>query len=343
MKKTYFYLLLGGILSASSTSFGQFDMGGGPPPKQEGEVGTRDDYSKTQKKYQNTVVFSSSFIEKNNENPSTFKGEFNLGDPIYYRFYYDETLEKKGNTYIKKKTDEIFNTTYHDYVIGYIVSINGKEVAKYGREFSKDPFILNYVSGSGRVFDPNEEEKYYGSLSVAIKRVFLALSDDFKPGTYNIEIKAYAFPTEADVSFDKSKRIVPMFEGKLKINATEDGIKKYIPALCKLVKKPSNAMDDDQLERDIKTSFNKNFPKYKAELVYLLNEEWNIFKDGLGRLKYKTIYSQVIYKDENGKTQWGEYVVKRNYDGGSYSGLINFGLDEEEPMCPQCVEWYNNQ
>lgn len=61
-----------------------------------------------------------------------------------------------------------------------------------------------------------------GDVAVAVRRAFYKLGKDFVPGTYNIEVEAYAlYSSHVKIGIKDDNLIVKMYSGKLIINATD--------------------------------------------------------------------------------------------------------------------------
>ncbi len=326
------------VFSAKS----QFDMGGGPPPeKKYEEQGEIEKFSKTQKKYQNKIVFSSSSIDKNNEDPSTFKNEFALGDAIHYRMYWDETIEKKANNYVKKRQDQIFDAFYQDYTFGYFIDINGETKQIESAKINDENIILNSSTYGAYIFNPSSTKPYKGRLSVALRNAFLNLGDDFKPGNYDIKITVYVYPSAAVAEEgNKEDRIEFACKGEFKLKVTEEGINKYLPALCRNVKRPAGSLEDKELESEISKNFKSNFPNYTPKIVYLVSDGWTVFRNNFNQITRKAITATIIYKTESGETKWMDYAVDKQFDGVQYGAIKYKNYYRDKPVCPQCIDYF---
>src|SRR5690606_31021317 len=118
--------------------------------------------------------------------------------------------------------------------------------------------------------DNNDNEEYYtGGLGTVFKLGLTGLGNDLKPGKYEIELTAYAFPTASDgrASKEDKNRTVKLSTGKFTLNVTQEGLDKYMPALCKFVVKPSGAMVDAALEAKILKRFGELEKGSVAKLV----------------------------------------------------------------------------
>jgi len=346
IKKVLFITAMAFIATFSVNAQNEMDMGGAPPKvkkKTKKEITSPDKhkYTEVQKKYQNQIVFSKSEIKRDQEDASAFVKTWELGEPLYFRVYHSQTLIESEYDYHEKQSREFNEYGYAYFSEQTVVFINGKEMADFEVASGDKEYVTNWVTSSGTVYDSSQEEKTSGSISNVLARAFHALGNDFKEGSYDIEIKVYAMPSVLGGNVERSKdeRHALMYSGKIKINVTKEGMNKFAPYLCRNILKKSGQMIDPAIEIQIAESFGRSYG-YKALSANIIDSDWSIKRNEFGVVLFRFITSEVAYIDKDGKTEIMEITVKQDHDGSKFQNSVSpYTLTYDRPYCAFCTDY----
>lgn len=340
-------LLLLTTMSAVFSVNAQFDMGGEPEEdikktKKEITSPTKEKYSDAQKKHQNKIVFSNSSIEKNNENASAFVTTWVMGDPLYIRNYFSQTLMESVYDYHEKTGTEFNEYAFDSYSYHNVIFINGKEMTYFDSDGGNKVAVYDRVSSSGIVFDLKEDGYANGGSATALRKAFQALGSDFKEGTYEVLIEQYAVPNilnDPRVPRDKSERQALMCSGKLTVKVTKDGMNKYAKYLCRDLIKKEGQMVDSELEASIVKliSTGSGITGLSANITDL---DWTIERNAFGVVTSRIIEAKVSYKTDKGEVELVEYVVRQMHDGSNFQKTLKpHYMSYPLPYCSFCSDY----
>lgn len=329
-----------------SSTFGQtIDFSGGAShqkqtltPKEE-----IDKYTETQKKFQNQIVFSNSKIKKNEENSSTFISEWNLGDPLYYRVYHEKTVEQHANNIYEEKKLELLQGLRGATILT-VLKVNGKEIMAIDKT-QKVESIQKRLTYSGTAFEPNSF-RGSGDIATAIKYAYNYLGNELKNGKNTFEFETYAFPESNVENKNVKNRTELLSKGKLIVNVTNEGRKKYNDRGCYVFDENPQEMEDQKLVKEIVSLFNNSYEDKKAVYANITSNDWGITRNKLGIILDREIKCLVIYTDNHGKSFWREIRVEQEYDGSKYQEKLKLVassadiLNNDEPIAQSCIEWY---
>lgn len=330
----------------SLTAQDEMEMGGPPPKKKKktkNEIVSpeRHKYTEVHKKHQKQIVFSNSEIKKGEENTAAFVNTWQMGEPLYFRSFCSQTLLESVYDYAEKEGSEFNEYDYASFSEHIAVFINGKEMAYYENASKDQDYVNNWVTRSGYIYDASQDKKTSGYLSNAIGLAFQAMGDNFKEGTYDVEIKIYAMPSVlgGNVDRDKSQRHALMNSGKIKVIVTKEGMNKFAPYLCRNILKRSGQMEDTALEDQIAQAFGRAYG-YKGITANILDSDWSIKRNGFGVVLFRFITTEVAFTDKENETRIMEITVKQDHDGTKFqSSVAPYTLTYERPYCSFCTNY----
>ena len=357
MVKNLILLTLIGVSTSISLN-AQFDMSGKPieeKKKTKNDITSpnKQDYSKTQKKYQNQIVFSSSKIENNNENEDLFISTWVLGEPLHVREYHSQTLMESVYDYYEEMGKEAdadrygeFNEYYYaDFSNHYVIYINGKDMAYYESKGGSEKTVKTWITSSGTIFDINKNKYVNGGAAVAVAKAFQSLGSEFKEGTFEIKIERYAMPSRLNgVSVPRGKiaRKALMSSGKIQVNVTKAGMAKYANYLCRDLIKKNQQLVDAELETAIMklVASENGFTEISVNIV---DNDWTIKRNKYGVVTHRLISANVAFKNKDNLTRIANLTVRQDHDGSGFQKSIktNF-FDLSVPYCKFCSDYHNS-
>lgn len=342
MKKLTLSIALLSIAFSSNAQ--EIDFSGAPSHKKQtltpqSEI---DAYTSVQKKFQNQIVFSNSKIVKDEENSSTFISEWNLGDPLYYRVYHENTVERHANNIYEQQKLELPQGLTGATILT-VLKVDGKEIKAIDKP-QKLESIKTRLTFSGTAFEPGSF-KGSGDIATAVKYAYNYLGSNLKNGKHTFEFETYVFPESSPENMTVSNRTELLSKGKLLVNVTDEGRKKYNDRGCYIFDENPLEMEDPILVQEIVALFNNSYDNKKVAYANITSNDWGITRNKLGIILDREIKCLIIYTDDKGQTFWREARFEQPYDGSKYQKLKLVAtsadiLNNDEPIAPSCVKWY---
>ena len=270
--------------------------------------------SKTQVQYQNQVVFSSSKIEKDKEEPSKFITTYTLGDPLFFRQYFEKPIMAYFQDY-NKSIAKTFPKRCHQTFAVYIEGYDYVEGITYFPWGADKEAMNSWTTTGGTIFDAGVEVKQMGT---AVKKAFLQLAarNALVPGkTYNLIIKT--FVNEGTFGSAEDKKVL-LNQGQLTVKVTQEGINKYKPMLCEAM---AALITDKKFEALVKELYSTKTLSIKK--VAIMDKDWNPVRDvATGAVLKREMNVNVLYENPNDGCYVYWDVVYQKFDGKAYQQTL---------------------
>jgi hypothetical protein len=284
--------------------------------------------SPTHQKYLNKIVFASSdkSIAKKAEIEADFKSEFNLGDPIYFRFYLSKTIEQ-SLAHIDDGSSDFesgMNLEFKFYINDVLVdNVNGK--FEYGDINSEIREKWTTLRGA---FKSVDKSKYIGKYQ--FEELLRLNGEKFKIGKNKLKVEIYPI---SHSNYGKGDVVA---SSEITLNVKNSLINPNDPDICM----PQAKMKDDVLLKNIIKNHSEEKTGFKVDPknIRITSPSWNVNKNYKGIPLNRTISVSAGYKDgTNNKCYKAFYTVEQEYVGSKFENetylLTNNIVEKEEINC----------
>ncbi|MBN1988572.1 MAG: ankyrin repeat domain-containing protein [Bacteroidales bacterium] len=256
----------------------------------------------THKKHINKAVYSTAGIPETGASENAFQTTFKAAEPIYGRVFLDTKL--KYLMYGKNGTCN-YNAEFDQYTLSAKIKNKNKEV-QMGTYNIKETNEANSIAITINTTQMARE---------SYKQVYEYLQPGKNDVTFIVTLRNGAFIFEKDVVLEKDPKAT------FKVGKTFDQIEA--------------GMNDPELVKKATKWAKENFLKHDStedidgagvvKGVKILSKDWNINRHEIsGQPEYRSIVIYVNASYESGRCIYQKIGLKQNYDGNSYSSVLQF-------------------
>lgn len=279
------------------------------------------------KKYLNKIIFVSeeNSMKYQGEIESNFKNEFNVGEPIYFRPYFEKSIFNYMRPLIKDESD--FNVTSN---------------SSLAFNFYIDNMLLenlddNFLTRSQLTSDQkNTWTTFTSAFKTADNKVIIgvnAFNDVLRKCESKLTTGKHQFKIEIYPMYFSSGRVEnikgPIIaSGEITLNVKGSVINPNDTKMCM----PASNMKDDILTKKIARDYLKSF-QVNADAVRILSTTWDVQRNKYTSvIEKRTIDVAIGYKDpKTGVCNKRNFLASQEYVGGKFSDEFSFYGDMRNP------------
>ncbi len=270
-------------------------------------------------KYLSKIVFApdAQSLDKQKEVESNFKTEFNLGDPIHFRAYFDNSLTNYVNKLSKNQSD-INLEKRTTYLLKFY--IDNKYVENLTEErVPRNQFTLD---------EKHSRTTFRGALKSVNNAIYIGLyafneilikhESTLSSGKHQLKLEilpTYDSPNDGFLIGDI------IASGEITLNVKGSVIDPNDTRMCM----PIDKMKDELLTKQIAKDYLKNF-QITADDVRILTTTWEIQRNKYTSvIEKRTIDVAIGYKDpKTGVCNKQNYLASQEYVGGKFLDEFSF-------------------
>lgn len=257
-------------------------------------------------KYVNQIVFMSEDTPQDQVDPAKFKTEFNLGDPIHFRVYLDQSL-MNGLTSVTRGTSRSIVEVHSRFQ--FVFTIDDAEPLEI--EMMEDAFDREekntWTTWRG-AFKP-EDKSYY--LGMREWEYFMTeRQGNLTEGSHKVKVEVYPY-----IYYPKEKRGDLMASSTITLNVSSASFDPNDPNTCF----PEAGMNDAALEAKILEAFLDKGWKETPKKVIITSRAWFIERHPVtGIILRRTIEAAVCSTRGDADCFYQKFNFSQDYDGSGY-------------------------
>lgn len=256
----------------------------------------------THEKFMNKIVFSNSDIAFESPDESKFITDYNLGDPLFFRVYMDNSLI---NSLVLENPSDVPSTmeTHARYKFSFFI-----DDAEVAWEAAQEDFIDSSAKRSWTSWKSamvTKDGKYY--MGKGIYKTFIK-NGNLTEGTHKLTIKIAPYQT-----YPKTYTADP-YVGTLNVTVKKDWLDPNDSDLCL----PQSKKKDAALEQKLRLAYKEKGHSNEIGRLVITSKGWTTLRNSYsGVVLGRSIEAAIGYK-KDGKCYYEMFDFDQDHDGSNY-------------------------